>query len=281
MERNFIVKKVLNNNVIIAKDNDNAEVVLIGKGIGFNKKKDDHLPIDPVEKIFVLKDEEKQEQYKLLLPYMDEKLMGIIQQAIFTIGQSIGSNLNEQIHISLTDHLLFAIIRIRKGFSVDNPFLYETRAMYPDEFAIAMEVVNEINKELDVKLPIEEAGFITLHIVSALAKEYAFDVNKYSQIMKNLIEVIEESMQVKLDRSSINYIRLVRHLRFLIERIIRNEPSKESQSLSLILKNEYPESYSLAWKIVKSLQTKLQKPVSEAEVIYLTMHLERLIQAKN
>gem|GEM_PF-6122402 len=34
----FVVKKVLNNNVLIAEHSSFSEVVLIGNGIGFNKK---------------------------------------------------------------------------------------------------------------------------------------------------------------------------------------------------------------------------------------------------
>lgn len=35
----FIVKKVLNNNVLVASHPRYEETVLIGKGIGFNRKK--------------------------------------------------------------------------------------------------------------------------------------------------------------------------------------------------------------------------------------------------
>ena len=39
--KSYIVKKALNNNVLIAISDQNEEVVLIGKGIGFNHKKND------------------------------------------------------------------------------------------------------------------------------------------------------------------------------------------------------------------------------------------------
>ncbi|MFB7140615.1 PRD domain-containing protein [Gottfriedia sp. NPDC056225] len=48
----------------------------------------------------------------------------------------------------------------------------------------------------------------------------------------------------------------------------------------MILKKEYPVCYDLAWKILKSIETSLNKKASEAEVIYLTLHLERLVQSK-
>lgn len=276
----YTIKKVLNNNVLIAKNQDHPEVVLLGKGIGFNKTKGDLILEGLVEKMFVLTDEQKQKQYKSLIPYMDEKLAGTLQQAIYLIAEKTGATLNEQIHIGLTDHLIFAIKRIREGYLVDNPFLQETKAMYPEEFKIAEEVIQLINNEIDISLPIEEAGFVTLHIVSNISKEVVSDVNKYSQIIKELIKYIEEYLKIELNRESIHYSRLVRHLRFLIERIYNGESSEESPALAVILKKEYPVCYDLAWKILKSIQTSLNRKANEAEVIYLTMHLERLVQSK-
>ncbi|EEM40019.1 Transcription antiterminator [Bacillus thuringiensis serovar sotto str. T04001] len=37
----------------------------------------------------------------------------------------------------------------------------------------------------------------------------------------------------------------------------------------------------MAWKLVKVMQKELQLPVYEAESIYLTMHLQRLVKAEH
>jgi len=55
VKESFFVEKVLNNNVLIAKHLTYDEVVLIGKGIGFNKKKGDEIDAKAVEKMFLLK----------------------------------------------------------------------------------------------------------------------------------------------------------------------------------------------------------------------------------
>ncbi|TKJ02702.1 PRD domain-containing protein, partial [Bacillus cereus] len=54
-----------------------------------------------------------------------------------------------------------------------------------------------------------------------------------------------------------------------------------SQSFADLLKAEYPVCYNLAWKLVKVMQKELQLPVYEAESIYLTMHLQRLVKAEH
>ena len=81
------IDKVLNNNVLIADHPSYEEVVLIGKGIGFNRKRGDFIDIDAVEKLFVLKNEKEQENYLKLLPFIDTEFLGVIISAIGLIKQ--------------------------------------------------------------------------------------------------------------------------------------------------------------------------------------------------
>lgn len=272
----FIVKKTLNNNVLIAEDDNRKEVVLIGKGIGFNRKKGDHLSEQFVEKIFTLKDKEKQEQYKSLLPQMDSKIFDAIIDAMEFIKNQTHVILDEHIHVALTDHLMFSIYRITKGISIKNPFLLETKTLYPYEYEIASEVVDLVNESVNIQLPEDEIGFITLHIHSAIKHKELSEINKDSQLLNRLVDVIEKAFNAKIDKQSIDYIRLIRHLRFLIERMHSEDELNESSKITSTLQDEYPFCYNLAWKLIKIIQHALKKPVGDAEVVYLTMHLQRI-----
>lgn len=272
----FTVKKALNNNVIIAEDKENKEVVLIGKGIGFNRKKGDQLDDRLVEKIFVLKDKDKQEQYKTLLLQMDNEIFDAIIDAMEYIKEHTNATLNEYIHVALTDHLMFSIYRIMKGVTIRNPFLVETKNLYPQEFKTASKVVKIVNEALNIHLPEDEIGFITLHIHSAIKNKKIGEVNKHSQLIKQMIDVIEDAFNAKIDKKSIGYIRLIRHLRFAIERTHEGDELEESTKINLILQNEYPFCYNLSWKLIKIMQNALKKPVGSAEAVYLTMHLQRI-----
>lgn len=121
------VGKVLNNNVIIAQHPQYAEVVVIGKGIGYNRKSRDQISLSSVEKMFILRSQEEQEQYKQLVPQVDEKLIEVVQEIVLHIMQSSNQPLNEHIHIALTDHISFAIRRSDQNIAIHNPFLYETK----------------------------------------------------------------------------------------------------------------------------------------------------------
>ena len=275
------IKKVLNNNVIIASHQEHEEVVVIGKGIGFGKKTKDVLKAEQIEKMFVLKNERDREQYKLLVPHVSEKLIELMNDIMLYIQEKAESPLNEHIHIALTDHISFAIKRMKQGLTIDNPFLVETKMLYPEEYEIAEGVVQLLNSRLQITLPEGEVGFIALHIYSSLTNSDLSSVNQNSRLIAQLVSLIETSLQITLDQESIHYLRLIRHLQYAIERVKKGEKVEEAQSFADLLKMEYPVCYNLAWKLVKVMQKELQLPVYEAESIYLTMHLQRLVKAEH
>ncbi|OMP67997.1 glucose PTS transporter transcription antiterminator GlcT [Domibacillus epiphyticus] len=272
----FFVKKILNNNVLIATGKDGVEVVLIGRGIGFGRQQGDSIVRDSVEKLFVLTDRSEQEQYKKLLPNIDDKTLKVIIQAVELIRGRVGETLNEHIHVGLTDHLVFAVNRIVRGLGIRNPFLLETKALYPFEYEVAEEVTKLINQSLTVALPPGETGFIALHIHSAIANKDVRDVSRHSELIAALIQMIETQLDVELDKESIDYMRLVRHIRYTIERVVRGEKVEEPDKIASLLKAEYPVCYNLSWKLIKVMQQTLKNPVYDAEAVYLTMHLQRI-----
>jgi transcriptional antiterminator len=273
----FVVKKALNNNVLIASNEEYDEVVLIGKGIGFGKKKGDDITTEAVEKLFLLKSEQEQEQYKQLLNHVDERFVGLMNDVISHIQQRVNAPLNEHIHVALTDHIYFAVKRIQQGMGLKNPFLLETKALYPNEYSIAAESVDLMKEKMGIDLPEGEIGFIALHIHSALTAKHISEVNKHSQLIHTIIEMIEHTFKIEIDRESIHYMRLIRHLHFAIERVKAGEKVEEPKKITLLLKEEYPLCYNLSWKIIKVMQQVLQLPVYDAEAVYLTMHLQRLV----
>lgn len=260
----------------MAETETGDEVILIGAGLGFGKKKGDSIASPSIEKMFVLKDPNEQEQYKKLLPFVSETLIEAMSEVMHFIEDQMKSKLNEHIHIALTDHISFAFKRIQEGLDIKNPFLVETKHLYPQEYQIAEEVVKILAAKTHLALPEGEVGFIALHIHSALAKKPVSEVTQYNQLIAQLIGLIENNLEVMIDRSSVNYMRLIRHLQFTIQRVKNGEEVEEPEKLTLLLKEEYPVCYNLAWKLIKVLQNALDRKVYEAEAVYLTMHLRRL-----
>lgn len=270
------VAKVLNNNVIIANHPDHGEVVIIGKGIGFNRKTGEAIPLESVEKLFILTSRQEQEQYKQLVPQIDEQFIEIIGEIISYISERTHSGLNEHIHIALTDHLAFAIKRADQDLSFHNPFLYETKELYPLEYELAEYAISLIKQRLGIDLGEDEIGFVALHINSAMTNRHISEVRGHAQLIADLIVMIETELDITVQRQSLDYSRLLTHLRFAIERIRRGEQVEEVKKLEHLLSVEYPVLYELARKLTLAMESRLSKPVYQAEISYLTMHLYRV-----
>jgi transcriptional antiterminator len=281
MNNSLQVKKVLNNNVVIVTDSSGMEQIVIGKGIGFAKKQGDPILSEQVDKLFVLRNKNEQDQYKTLLTYIDEYTVELINDIIVHIGTRFDNNLNEHIHVALTDHIAFAIKRLKQGLDIKNPFLTETQTLYPKEYTVAEEVVEVINRSLKIHLPEDEIGFVALHIHSAITNKSVKEIKKHSELINTLMQMIQHALDLEIDTKSINYLRLVRHLRHAIERISMGDIMEEQVKLAKVLKEEYPVCYNLAWKLIKVMQNSLNKPVPHAEAVYLTMHLQRLSRYDN
>ncbi|CAM4361489.1 PtsGHI operon antiterminator [Paenibacillus macerans] len=271
------VAKVLNNNVIIANHPDHGEVVVIGKGIGFNRKSGESIPLEAVEKLFILTNQQEQEQYKQLIPQVDEQLIELIGEIIMYISSKTQATLNEHIHIALTDHLAFAIKRAEQDLAFHNPFLFETKELYPLEFELAEYAIDLIRRKMGVDLGQDETGFVALHINSAMTNRHISEVRGHAQLIADLVGIIEDDLQFSILRNSLDYSRLLTHLRFAIERVRRGERVAEVDKLESLLKREYPTLYALAWKLTKVMEKRLKMPVYQAEVSYLTMHLHRIV----
>ncbi|WP_226038368.1 glucose PTS transporter transcription antiterminator GlcT [Aquibacillus saliphilus] len=276
MEQKLTVNKVLNNNVIIAEHPIHKEVVIIGKGIGFDKKNGDCVPFDKADKTFLLKDEKEKEQYVNLLSYIDKDLIDFMNDIMVFIEDSMGTELNEHIHVALTDHIAFAINRLKKSMQFSNPFLLEIESLYPKEFQVSEQVVAKIEKRLGLPFPVGEVGFIALHIHSAVTDKSINDINQHHKIISMMIEVIEENLGIHLQKGQVDYNRLVQHLHRAIDRAHHGEQLGDQKSLAEMLKITYPVCYNLAWKLIKVMQKQLNRPVDETEALYLTIHLQRL-----
>lgn len=278
MDTQIIIKKIFNNNVLIADDSKLGEIIIIGKGIAVDRNEQDDISDIDVDDVFILQDEEEQKQYKLLMGVVSEKLIGLMNDVVNYIQERVDKPLNEHIHTSLTDHFAFAIKRIRSGLTISNPFLIETEVLYPKEYEISKGVINLINEKLNIEFPEAEIGFVALYIYSAVMNRDITELNEHSRLINEIVGIVEENFELEFDKNSIHFQRLIRHLFFLFERTKKGEVLNESNSLKNLLKQEYVESYKIAEEIIKLVEEKLILTINDGEVVYLTMHLNRLIQ---
>ena len=274
---NIIIEKVINNNIISAYEKSGAEVIVMGRGIGFKKKQGEVVPADQISKIFRIKSRTLAEQFKELLANMPLERVRISDEIISHAKDHLKLKLNQSIYVTLTDHINFAIERVSQGIEPQNALLWEIKRFYPQEFQLGIYALELIQDRLDILLPEDEAGFIALHFVNA---EYGTDIRdavKFPDQMQAIVDIVERDLGMLLDESSLHYERFMTHIKFLIQRIYRTELlSSEDRELSLLMQRKYPREYQCSLKVAEYIMQATGSRLSEEEIMYLSVHIRRV-----
>lgn len=274
---NIIIEKVINNNIISAYEKSGAEVIVMGRGIGFKKKQGEVVPADQISKIFRIKSRTLAEQFKELLANMPLERVRISDEIISHAKDHLKLKLNQSIYVTLTDHINFAIERVSQGIEPQNALLWEIKRFYPQEFQLGIYALELIQDRLDILLPEDEAGFIALHFVNA---EYGTDIRdavKFPDQMQAIVDIVERDLGILLDESSLHYERFMTHIKFLIQRIYRKELlSSEDRELSLMMQRKYPREYQCSVKVAEYIMQATGCRLSEEEIMYLSVHIRRV-----
>ena len=274
---NIIIEKVINNNIISAYEKSGAEVIVMGRGIGFKKKQGEVVPADQISKIFRIKSRTLAEQFKELLANMPLERVRISDEIISHAKDHLKLKLNQSIYVTLTDHINFAIERVSQGIEPQNALLWEIKRFYPEEFQLGIYALELIQDRLDILLPEDEAGFIALHFVNA---EYGTDIRdavKFPDQMQAIVDIVERNLGILLDESSLHYERFMTHIKFLIQRIYRKELFfSEDRELSLLMQRKYPREYQCSVKVAEYIMQATGSRLSEEEIMYLSVHIRRV-----
>ncbi|WP_145232800.1 glucose PTS transporter transcription antiterminator GlcT [Staphylococcus arlettae] len=269
----YHITKILNNNVIICTI-DRQEVILLGKGIGFNKKPGMKVQRgDSIEKVYKLDQQHQLDHYKLLVAQTDESIIHAIIEAVDLITSEETVIDDKKLVISLTDHIIFAYKRLQQQQKITNPFIAETQQLYSESYDLAQRVIVQLNAKLDVDFPEDEIGFIALHIASNTNAISIHEVNAMYNMVSKATKIIEHDLQQTIDKHSIKYQRFIRHVQFLIRRIQQDEHAAASQVFEDMVKAHYALCYNVALKIMRLIQRELNVTIHESEIVYLAIHI--------
>ena len=273
----FEFVKSLNNNIVLAYDENHNEVVLFGTGIGFGRKKGDGVEEASVSKLFI---NDSNKRLAPMIQNLSEDIVSVTEDIIQYGSRVLEKQLHASILIVLADHLYFAMERAKKNQNVDNPLQWEVPHLYPKEYEIGVKGVKLMEERLQVKLPPQEASFIALHFVNAqFESQDMSDTLKITEIISRILDIVSYHFQLVLDENSLYYSRFIVHLRYFIirqETHMKDTIGLNDEDLLETVKIRYKKSYQCAIKIAKYLYDSYSWDVSKDEIIYLLLHIERI-----
>ncbi|CAI8711795.1 MULTISPECIES: BglG family transcription antiterminator LicT [Bacillus] len=275
------IAKVINNNVVSVFNDQSVELVIMGRGIAFQKRPGDEVDEERIEKVFELKNKDVSDKFKTLLYEIPIEYMEVSEEIISYAKTKFGRELNDSIYVSLTDHIHFAIERNKKGLDIKNALLWEIKRLYKDEFSIGKEALNKMENKLGIILPEDEAGFIAMHIVNAELNEEMPNIVNITKVMQDILNIVKYHFKISFDEESLNYYRFVTHLKFFAQRLFSDTyVESKDDFLFEAVKNKHIEAYECTEKINEYIKKQYTRELTSEEMLYLTIHIQRVVNRK-
>lgn len=92
-------------------------------------------------------------------------IMEVIKKVINFCEAELKRKLDKQTYYGLAVHISNSIDRIRRNKKIENPKLNGIRKEYNKEFNIAIDALKIIEESMDINIPVDEAGFITMFLI--------------------------------------------------------------------------------------------------------------------
>ena len=274
----MIINKVLNNNVVTIISENGEEAVVMGRGLAFQKKKGDEIDESKIEKIFVLENKSINEKLLTLVNDIPAKYLEIAEDIIKYAENKLSTKLNENIYLTLTDHISFAISRAEKNLEIKNAMLWDIKRLHKDEFDVGIHALRVIKENLNVELPEDEAASIAMHILNGKLDQEMPEIVDMIKLIEEILKMVKYHFNIEFDEDSINYYRFVTHLKFFTQRLSSGRYYEDNDNdLFDMIKLKYPKSYECTKRIEGFVKQKYNTQLTKEEMLYLIIHTARVV----
>lgn len=275
------IKKIINNNILCAVDDRGNELIVTGRGIGFQRHRGEVIDISRIERTYRMEEKTGQRKLRELVEKIPIEHLSLTEELIKHITSQIPQKLNESLLITMADHISFAILRKAQGVEFSNPLKGSIMCYYPTEYHLGQYCLGVIREQLGVILHEDEAAFLALHIVNAELNTNMSEMYDITKLIEGTISVVEYFYKKEFDRVSLDFNRFVVHLRYFAQRLFQGKMMEDAQGerdevfRQLIMKN-CKEHYKCAQCVADYIKNTYQKNLSDEELTYLTIHLKRI-----
>jgi len=274
------IKKSLNNSMLLV-DNDQREMILFGKGIGFGAKPGTNIDLAQVEKVFLPLSDLKSRHFLSLTDTIPAAFFDISHEILILARRLCGDKLNSVLLFTLAEHLHFAVERSRSGQMILNKLSWEVKRYYPQEYSVGLQARAQVNEKFEVELPEEEAVNIAFHLINASSQDDDSTAHQQVELVNRIADIVRYKLGKSIDTQSVNYMRFITHLRYFAERVLAGKIAlTETDDFYQELMRHRPDAMTVAWAIRDYVQDKYQLTLPKDELTWLSIHISRLMDGQ-
>lgn len=190
--------------------------------------------------------------------------------------------LADNIYITLTDHICFALQRYEEGIPLKHSFLWDVKQFYPREFDVGLLAIDLIANQTGVQFLEDEAAFMALHFVNA-SQYTEVSLNKTfktTKLIQEINQLVVTCLGVTPDAKSLAHYRFINHVRFFAQRLFSQTTyvvEEEDDTLSFI-RIQYPAAYECVQQVAAFIKGEYGHHMGEEEMTYMMVHVVRLMK---
>jgi len=276
MEADMIIKQLLNNNALIALNEKQEEVIVIGTGLGFKRKVGSVVDESKVQKTFVLKNNSKLGELISAVPI---EYLEATEKIVHHTEETYDIKMDDSIYLILTEHIYFSLMRLKQGLALDNPFLEEMKSFYKTEYAAAEFARTVLKDMFQIMIPEEEIAYIAMHILETSTHITSIATGDILKIVDTVMAEILDIYGGRIKKDSLSYSRMLAHVKYFAKRFYENrENLNEDEKLNQILRKSFHKEYCCIEKISKKMKKVHEREMTEAEKMYLVLHLRNCLE---
>ena len=271
---------MLNNNVVLARDEIGREAILTGRGLGFQRKRGQDVDPSLISRRYIPADNAR--SVAEVIAGIPLERLALAERVFRKAARELGADVPSSTIIAVVDHINQAMERVRQGLTMDYPLRAEVAHLHPEELRLAETMVAELNAAQEIQLPGGEAVALALHLfTAAIGAPSSQAAGEQSRLIGQVMELLEKTYGEAFDPDSFNAARFAVHLRYFLVRA-RTAVQIEDGTVSLVaqaLRSSAPDSYRVALRIRDLMEIRLGVAVTEDETAYLALHIARLISS--
>ena len=278
----MVITRIINNNYVAAIDDDGNEAVINGRGIGFGRSKGEYLSDQGIERIYRISNSKVIAEIGQLFASISEDCFRVCGEIIDYAKKQLKKDINPTLYVTLTDHIDYAVSRVKQGIKITNPMNDSIKLYYPQEFAIGEYAVAYVARKLGVDLGEADAGFIAFHFVTALTNQQMENTVKVTQLTDVVLDMIKQRFDLDIEDGSINAQRLISHVQFIANNVVSQVRSaSKSESFSSAIRTALPEEISCSEMIAGRIRADFGYELDEDELTYLAVNIARIRKRKD
>ncbi|KMK78042.1 BglG family transcription antiterminator [Alkalihalobacillus pseudalcaliphilus] len=217
---------------------------------------------------------------KRLMHYVDIETIKNVKMTIDQWRLELTDGMADSSYVALVVHVTLALERIKEGERIELKGEYLSSLQVEKEYRLAQKLAFYLEEQLQIEIPEEEIGYITMHLRGVKWMGQKEEVLEGSDLqlavkVKQLIQAVAKSLQVSLQEEAL-YQGLLSHMKPAIYRI-RNKMKIHNPLLDRI-KDDYDELF----RVVKKATDEVFQgwAIPDEEIGFLVMHFGSVIELR-